>query len=82
MKYGRLDATNNYTKKSGRITSEDTKYDYDDNFYDLQDSFLDDEDMKNVNVNMIIPETYFKDYVCLEGDFMRLMRSKYFKMRI
>jgi hypothetical protein len=72
MKYGRLDATNNYTKKSGRITIEDTKYDYDDNFYDLQDSFLDDEDMKNVNVNMIIPETYYKDYVCIEGDFGRL----------
>ena len=83
MKYGRLDATDNYTKKTGRFQRENLeKYDYDDNFYDLEDDFLDDDDMKNVNVNMVLPEVKFKDFRCIDGDYKRLGRSKFYEKRL
>ena len=53
MKYGRLDNTEKFAKKTGKAITmlEQKEFDYDENFYDQKDPWIDDGDDDELEKN-------------------------------
>ena len=80
IKYGRIDKTNNYIRKSSNTKKKYKSQNLDLNYYDKGDKFIDDDedDEQGQGMQMQLCEVFYDDFVCFNGGTINFYQSEYY----